>query len=162
MSDEPLLQISVSGLPPSAQHAYRIVRLKTKGGGTYQTLGMTKAGRAYKDKIAVLAFKHAKDRTHRGYVRVNVMFVLRWTTMNHKTGMAEVRTWDTSNHVKLLEDAVASVLGYDDSLCIDLRLQKRPLKPGEKEHHHIHVFKTRMDESFPSPAGLFTGRERTL
>lgn len=108
--------------PPSVNKAY----VTTRSGRRI----LSSKGKEYKRSVASIVAKHCADKpsTSIDEVKLELTIKLHMETENKgwSTGKAKTRykRVDASNRVKLLEDALFSVLGVDDSLVFSLHVEK--------------------------------------
>lgn len=93
----------IDGEPPSWNHAYRDVIIKTKAGKSYRTRAKTPAATAYQ----VLTTLRTKEAMPPGWtpseqLRISYAFYFK-------------RARDADNSLKMLNDAIAKGLGVNDS-----------------------------------------------
>lgn len=103
----PELVITLPGLPPTVNHAYRHVA----GGGKQRTAAAVawQAG-------AILAIRAAAPGA-------GLQKPTPWGAAIHLVA-ADVYRWDLDNRVKVLLDALAAGLGLDDRYCTALQVTK--------------------------------------
>jgi len=108
--------------PPSVNKAY----VTTRSGRRI----LSAKGKEYKREVARIVAEHCADKpeTVLGEVKLELTINLHMRTENKgwSTGKSKNRykRVDASNRVKLLEDALFSVLGVDDSLVFLLHVEK--------------------------------------
>jgi hypothetical protein len=123
---EHMLTIELEGLPPSQNHAY--ANLPTGG------RRLTEEARGYKSQVTnYVARNHIKELSsllaNKPYEVYITFFFLYWDLFNKgypKKTKNRYKRVDTLNRGKLLEDALADAVGFDDSHNFVMHLEKRP------------------------------------
>lgn len=105
-----MISFELPGLPPSTNHAYFTL---PKGGRS-----LTKAGKKFKVETAAYITRHLQSQVRD--VKQNHPYglgiQLHMSIFDKRPGRgARYKKVDASNRIKLLEDAVASAIGIDDS-----------------------------------------------
>lgn len=113
-------------IPPSVNRLYRNGTARKKGGeGLVGRRFLTEEGRSYKDE-AILRVKNAAAHANWEYQGGRIALYVHLT-------FATAKARDISNCVKVMEDAIAEALGFDDSV-VDLLVVYRagvdPARPG--------------------------------
>jgi len=106
---------------------------------------MTTKGKAVKHEITQLVVKHiaSMPELFRDEKRLRLTVDLYFSAVENKgwsTGKAKTRykRIDVSNRAKLLEDALFSGVGIDDSLIFELIMRKHAITDG-KEYCHVKL-----------------------
>ena len=119
--------------PPSVNKAY----VTTRSGRRI----LSAAGKEYKRDVASAVARHCAANPETTFeerplsLTIDLHMVTEnkgWSKGNTKSRYKRV---DASNRVKLLEDALFSVLGVDDSLVFDLHVHKHPY--DDEPYAHI-------------------------
>lgn len=130
-----MISISMTGLPPSANHAY----FNLPRGGRV----LSKEGKGYKTSVSSFVTQHhQKDiRDVKKNWPYGLAIKLTFKDLYNETwpGKAANRykKVDVSNRIKLLEDALVDSLGIDDSQMIAVLVMK---EVGQVEMTHVVVW----------------------
>lgn len=109
-------------MPPSVNKAYAT----TRGGRRI----LTQAGKDYKRRVATAVAAHCASSPDLVFQETPLSLKICIYTETENKGWSKgkaknrYKRLDASNRVKLLEDAVFSVLGVDDCLVFNLQVQK--------------------------------------
>lgn len=123
-------------MPPSVNKLYATVRGRRI---------MTTKGKAVKHEITQLVVKHiaSMPELFRDEKQLRLTVDLYFSAVENKgwsSGKAKTRykRIDVSNRAKLLEDALFSGVGIDDSLIFELIMRKHAITDG-KEYCHVKL-----------------------
>lgn len=113
-----MLTISIEGIPPSNNHAYKQTTMRTKTGKVYAGRRLTADAEAWRTSTA-LHVKMTKNRvgfdvTRRTRLAVEITY-----------GLHALYVKDLDNLLKIVIDALASGLEWDDRYLVDLTVRKR-------------------------------------
>ncbi len=120
--------LEIPYLPPSVNEVYKFNR---KTGAMY----MVKEAKSFKEGVS----KHISDKylkiihdfdTKAIYKATYVFYFLKENLFNEKYGKdkrtkSQYKNVDVDNRLKLLQDSIASCLGFNDSYIFDISAQKR-------------------------------------
>lgn len=126
-----MISISMTGLPPSSNHAY----FNLPRGGRV----LSKGGKGYKTSVSsfVTQHHHSNIRDVKSNWPYGLAIKLTFEELYNATWPTKAanryKKVDVSNRVKLLEDALVDSLGIDDSQMIAVFVMKE-LGPSEMTH----------------------------
>lgn len=117
------LTLAFDGLPPSANNAYATVYPK----GRPPIRVLSNEGKAFKRSVIVQVAPLAARLDPAKFYLVQLDIYADIIQLD-----GEARRFDTSNRIKLTEDALAEALGFDDRRVKRIEAEKhhRPEKPG--------------------------------
>jgi Holliday junction resolvase RusA-like endonuclease len=147
-----MIQLEIEGIPPSANNAY----FNHPRGGRV----LSKDGKKFKKETSAFIvqkyFQELGDiKANHPYGIMAVFYLPNLENKGFKLGKAQTRykRIDTSNRVKLLEDALVDAIDVDDSNFMFVGSMK---KWGEKEKTVLLVWDARMESLSDVAARLLT------